>query len=105
MAEILFAQVVEIFAIGFADLAEDDGFEFGEALAIVSADLGHEPVGFAAAASAAVTDGPGTGGMVAGTGDGTSGELTGLEENVGAVEVADLVGGATEGGGEGSEGG
>src|SRR6185295_6361438 len=103
MTEVLFTQIVEVFAIGFTDFAEDDGLEFGEALAIIGPDLGHEPMGFAATASAAVTDVTRTCGMVAGTGDGTGGELPGLEHNVRPLEIADLVRWATESGGEGSE--
>lgn len=40
----------EVFAVGLADLAEEQAFESRDALAIVGAELGEEPVGFTAAA-------------------------------------------------------
>ncbi len=89
------AEVVEVFEVGFADFAQEEAFEAGEALAIVGAHLGEEPVGFAAAAGAAVADGGGAVGVIAEAGGGAGGELAGLEEDAGADEVLDLVDGTT----------
>ena len=87
------AEVFEVFEVGFADFAEEEAFEAGDALAIVGAHLGEEPVGFAAAASAAVADGGGAVGLIAEAGGGAGGELPGLEDDAGADEVQELVAG------------
>lgn len=95
------AEVGEVFAIGFADFAQQEAFESGDTLAIVSADLSDEPMGFAAASSAAVADGRGAIGRIAAAGGGTGGELPGLEDEAGPQEILDLVARATSGGGSG----
>ena len=88
------AEIIEILGIGFADLAQEEALEPGDALTIVRAQLGEEPVGFAAAARAAVTDGFGSVRLIAQTGGGAGGELARLEEDAGADEILHLVGGA-----------
>ena len=89
------AEVFHILEIGFTDFTEEEAFEAGDALAIVGADLGKQPVGFAAAASAAEADGLGASGQVAEASGGTGGELAGLEEDAGLNEVEQLVPGTT----------
>ena len=86
-AEEAAAEVLEVFEVGFADLAQQEAFQAGEALAVVHAHLGEEPEGFAAAAGAAVADGGGAVRAVAEAGGGAGGELLGLEEHAGADEV------------------
>ena len=85
------AEVLEVFEVGFADFAEEEAFEAGDALAVIGAHLGEEPVGFAAAAGAAVADGRGAVGQVAEAGGGAGGELPGLEDDAGADEVLHLI--------------
>ncbi len=85
------AEVVEAFDIGFGGFPEEEALEAGEPLAIIGADLGEEPVGFAGAASAAVADGGGAAGLIAEAGGGAGSELAGLKENAGADEVLDLI--------------
>lgn len=87
---------LEMLEIGFAHLAEEEAVETGDALAIVGAHLGEQPVGFTAAARAAVTDGGGATRPIAQSGCGTGGELAGLEDEAGGGEVAQLVLGTTE---------
>jgi hypothetical protein len=50
------ADVIEIFEVGFADFTDQETFKARVTLAIVGAHLGEEPVRFATATSAAVTD-------------------------------------------------
>src|SRR5262249_49758425 len=88
-------EVVEVLAVGLADFAEEEAFEAGVALGIVSAHLGEEPVGFTAAAGATIADSGGAVGLVAETGGGAGGELAGLENDSGADEVFHLAGRAT----------
>ena len=64
-------------------------------MAVVGAHLGEEPVGFAAAASAAVADGGGAVGAIAEAGGGAGRELPGLEDDAAADEVQELVAGTT----------
>ena len=88
------AKILQILEIRFADFAEEKTFQAGEALAIVSAHLGQEPVGFPAAARAAVADGLGTVGLIAATCGGAGGQLRGQEHQAGVREVEELVLGA-----------
>lgn len=81
----------EIFEVGFADLAEEEAVEIGAALAIIGPHLGEEPVGFAAAASTAVADGPRSIGLVAEPGGGTGGELTRLQDETDVGQVEELI--------------
>lgn len=85
------AQGFEIFEVGFADLAEEEAVETGAALAIIGPHLSKEPVGFAAAASAAVADGPRPIRLVAEPGGGTGGELTRLQDKADVGEVEELI--------------
>jgi hypothetical protein len=85
------AEVLEVFAIGLADFAEEEAFEVREALAIVERHLGEEPKGFAAAACAAEADGGGTAGMVAEASGGAGSELLRLEKDPGVDEVFHLI--------------
>ena len=79
-------QILEVFEVGFADCAQQQAFEAGQALAIVDAHLGQQPVRFAAAASAAIADGGGAVGLVAKAGGGAGGELPGLQRDAGTDE-------------------
>ena len=97
MGENAAAEVIEAFAVGLADFAQKETFETGTALTIVGAHLGEEPVGFSAAASAAIADGSGAIGQVAKPGSGAGGELTRLENDPGADKVFHLVGRAPGG--------
>ena len=89
------AKVFKIFAVGFADLAEQEAFEAGEALAIVEADLSDEPERLAATTSAAEADGGGAIREIAKPGGGAGGELFALRDDGPMVEVVRLVEGAT----------
>jgi hypothetical protein len=95
-------EILEVFAVGFADLAEEETFEAGEALTIIGTELGEEPEGFAAAAGAAKADGGGAVGLITKPSSGTCGELTVLEDETGVDEVPHLIqgtaGGASGGG-------
>ena len=82
----------EVFEIRFADLPEEEAFEAGNALAVIGAELGKEPVRFAAAPGPAVADGGGAGGVIAEPGGGAGGQLARLEADAGADEFLDLVG-------------
>lgn len=97
------AEVAEIFTIGFADFAQQEAFESGDTLAIVSAHLGDEPVRFATAAGAAVTDSGGAVREVTQAGGRAGGQLPGVEDEAGLKEIFDLVARATGGGGIGQE--
>jgi len=85
------AEDLKVFEIGLADFPEEEAIETGEALAIVGAELGEEPVGFAAAAGAAETDGAGTAGGIAEASGGAGGELPFLEDETGIGEVEKLI--------------
>jgi hypothetical protein len=87
------AQILEVLAIGFPDFAQEEALEAGLALAIVGADLGKEPVGFATAPSAAIADGLGPVGPVTEPGDSARGELAGLQDQTSLGEVQQLVAG------------
>ena len=87
------AEAFKVFEVGLADLAEEEAFEAGDALAIVGAELGEEPVGFAAAAGAAIADGLGAVGLVAKPGGSAGGELAILQDDTGVGEVEELVAG------------
>jgi hypothetical protein len=87
------AKVLEVLEVGFADLAEEETLEARDALAVVDADLGEEPVGFAPAPGAAVADGSGAVGFVAEASGRAGGELAGLEDDARLGEVEELVGG------------
>ena len=85
------ADVIEVFEIGFADFSNEEAFEARIALAIIGADLRKEPMGFTAAASAAVTDEGGTFGIVTEAGGSAGLELTGVEADPSAGEVDELI--------------
>ena len=85
------AEVLEVLEVGFADFAEEEAFEAGPALAIIGAQLGEEPMGFAAAARAAETDGGGADGLIAEAGGGAGRELAGLENDAGPSKVFRLI--------------
>ena len=89
------AEVVEVFAVGFADFAQEQALEAGEALAVIDAHLGEEPEGFAAAAGAAVADGGGAVGEVAEAGGGAGQRAGGAGERCGPWRSFGLVPGAT----------
>jgi len=95
------AEALEVFEVGFADFAEEEAVEAREALAIVGAHLGEEPVGFTAAAGTTIADRLGAIGEIAETRGGTGGELAGLEDDAGVEEVLDLIGRASGGSGRG----
>ncbi len=100
-AEEASAEVFEVFHVGFANLAEEEAFQAGDTLAIVGTHLGEEPVGFAAATGAAVTDGGGAVGEVTETGRGGGEELALLQDDIGAEEVVHLITGTAGGVAEG----
>lgn len=103
LAKDLLPEVAQGFEIGFTDFAEHERFETGHALAIVEADLGDEPMRFAATASTAVTDFGGAIGKVTEASRSTGGELAFLEEAAGGKEAFDLVHGAAGFNGEVNE--
>ena len=84
------SKVFEVFAVGFAYLAEQETFEPGKALTIVETELGEEPEGLTAAACAAEADGSWAVGMVTEPGGSAGGELAGLKQDPGANEIVGL---------------
>jgi len=97
------AEVLEVFEVGLADLAEEQALETRETLAVVQAHLGEEPEGFAAAASAAEADGRGAIREVASAGGGTGFQLARLQYDADAVEILHLIEMAAGGKGGGGE--
>lgn len=84
-------EVLEAFLDGAADFAQQQALEAGLALAVVHGDLGEHPVGFAAAASAAVGDLAGAVVVVGGAGGGRGDELARLEDDEGFEHARDEV--------------
>ena len=96
-------KIFEIFAIRFANFSQQEALEAWEALAIVKAHLGDEPIRLAAAAGATEADGGRSAGMVTEARGGAGVELFGMQQSSGIDEVIHLVtrtAGATGGGGE-----
>ena len=91
LVEEALAEVFKVFEVGFADFTEQEAFEAGNALAIIGADLGEEPVGFAAAARAAVADGFGAIRLIAEARGGAGSKLAGLEDNASLGDIEELV--------------
>lgn len=63
-------EIFKMLHVCFAHLAEEEAFQFGNALAIIRAHLRQEPVGLAAATSAAEPDGGGAARPIAAAGGG-----------------------------------
>ena len=87
----MFAEIAKILEIGFAYFSQEEAFEAGITLAIIEAHLGKEPMGFAAAASAAEADGEGPVRLIAEAGGGAGSELASVQGATGKQKVLDLI--------------
>src|SRR5688500_2741609 len=85
------AQIAEAFEVGLADFAEQEAFEAGVTLAIVTAHLGDEPMTFAAATRAAIAEHGRTFLVIALARDGAGEELAFLKDDSDAGEVEHLI--------------
>jgi len=86
-------KAVKIFEVGLTDLAEEQTLQSGDALTVVGTKLGEQPVGFTPAARAAITNGLGSGEVIAQPGGGAGGELAVLENQADVGKVQELVAG------------
>jgi len=84
-------KVFEVFEVGFAHFSKQEAFEAGNALAIVGAHLGEQPMGFAAATSAAVADGCWAARIIAKPGGSAGCELAVLQDDACGEEILDLI--------------
>lgn len=95
MSEELAPEDFEVLQVGFAHLAQEQTFETRDALAIINAELGEQPVRLTATAGATEADRRGPVRLIAEASGGAGGKLAILKDQPGAGKILQLVLGAT----------